>query len=97
MNGSIQPCRRRVERGIYKQSQDRYAVYVIVAANPRFRTIAAETVTEGRRERALLRTLDEFSASAPRPAPYVSGPGTSNVSAPRYDGESSCGRLVEGP
>jgi integrase len=60
MDGSVQPRRRRVERGIYQQGNGKYAVCVMVAAKPRFRTIDAGTLVEARRERALLQTLGEL-------------------------------------
>jgi len=60
MDGSIRPRRRRIERGIYEEPNGKYAVCVMVAAKPRFRTIDARTLTEARRQRALLQTLGEL-------------------------------------
>src|SRR5712691_13316918 len=49
------PWRRaRVERGVYLQPNGKYAVCVRIGGKPRFRTVAASTVAEARRERALL-------------------------------------------
>jgi hypothetical protein len=60
MTDSIRPRRRRIERGIYEEPNGKYAVCVMVAAKPRFRTIDAETLTEARRQRALLQMLGEL-------------------------------------
>jgi hypothetical protein len=60
MSGSVQPRRRRVEGGIYEQSNGKYAVCVMVAAKPRFRAIDAMTLSEARRQRVLLHTLGEL-------------------------------------
>jgi integrase len=60
MDGSIRPRRRRIERGIYEEPNGKYAVCIMVAAKPRFRTIDARTLTEARRQRALLQTLGEL-------------------------------------
>jgi len=49
------PWRRaRVERGVYLQPNGKYTVCVRIGGKPRFRTVAALTVAEARRERALL-------------------------------------------
>jgi len=60
MNQRVRPRRRRIERGIYEEPNGKYAVCVMVAAKPRFRTIDARTLTEARRQRALLQTLAEL-------------------------------------
>ena len=46
--------RVRVERGIYRQANGRYAVCVMVEGRPRFRTVDSVTLAEARRERELL-------------------------------------------
>jgi integrase len=57
MDGKSPTRRRRVERGIYEQENGKYAVCVMVAGRPRFRTLDARTLSEVRQQRALLRTL----------------------------------------
>jgi hypothetical protein len=55
MNSNKRDGRRvRVERGIYRQPNGRYAVCVMIEGRPRFRTIAANTLAEARRQRTLL-------------------------------------------
>ena len=49
--------RVRVERGIYRQTNGRYAVCVMVEARPRFRTIDAGSLPEARRQRELLQSI----------------------------------------
>jgi integrase len=46
--------RMRVERGIYRQANGRYAVCVMVEGRPRFRTVDSVTLAEARDERELL-------------------------------------------
>ena len=60
MNESIRPRRRRVEQRIYEEPNGKYAVCVMAAAKPRFRTIDAITLTEARLQRTLLQTLGEL-------------------------------------
>lgn len=60
MSGRIRPGRRRIERGIYEEPSGRYAVCVMVAAKPHFRTIDAETLREARDQRTLLKALGEL-------------------------------------
>jgi integrase len=60
MHGISGPCRRRLERGIYEQPNGKFAVCVMVAGRPRFRTIEAVTLEEARQQRELLRTLGAF-------------------------------------
>jgi hypothetical protein len=43
MDGKSPTRRRRVERGIYEQENGKYAVCVMVAGRPRFRTLDART------------------------------------------------------
>jgi integrase len=54
MSNSGAGRRVRVERGIYRQANGRYAVCVMVEGRPRFRTIGAVALPEARRERELL-------------------------------------------
>ena len=49
--------RVRVERGIYRQENGRYAVCVMVERRPRFRTIDAGSLSEARVQRELLQGL----------------------------------------
>jgi len=49
------PRRTRVERGIYRQSNGKYAVCVMVDGQARFRTLGAGTLADARRQRELLR------------------------------------------
>jgi integrase len=49
--------RRRVARGIYEQSNGRYAVCVMSDGRPRFRTLSAATISEARSQRELLQSL----------------------------------------
>lgn len=49
--------RVRIERGIYRQGNGKFAVWVMVAGRPRFRTVDAATVAEARQRRALLQML----------------------------------------
>jgi hypothetical protein len=49
--------RVRVERGIYRQENGRYAVCVMVERRPRFRTIDAGSLSEARVQRELLQSL----------------------------------------
>ena len=49
--------RRRVARGIYGQSNGRYAVCVMADGQPRFRTLSAATISEARRQRELLQSV----------------------------------------
>jgi hypothetical protein len=49
--------RRRVARGIYQQSNGRYAVCVMVDGQPRFRTPSAATISEARRRRELFQRV----------------------------------------
>ncbi len=55
--GSRSDRRRRVARGIYEQSNGRYAVCVMVDGQPRFRTLSAATISEARRQRELLQSV----------------------------------------
>ena len=48
--------RVRVERGIHRQTNGRYAVCVMVEGRPRFRTIDAGSLSEARRQRELLQS-----------------------------------------
>jgi hypothetical protein len=48
--------RVRVERGIYRQTNGRYAVCVMVEGRPRFRTIDAGSLSGARRQRELLQS-----------------------------------------
>src|SRR6266498_1843619 len=48
--------RVRVERGIYRQTNGKYAVCVMVEGRPRFRTIDARSLSEARRQRELLQS-----------------------------------------
>ncbi len=52
--------RVRVARGIYRQTNGKYAVCVMVAGRPRFRTVEAVTLEDARKQRELLRTLGAF-------------------------------------
>jgi hypothetical protein len=47
----------RVERGIYRQTNGRYAVCVMVEGRPRFRTIDAGSLSGARRQRELLQSV----------------------------------------
>ena len=49
--------RVRVERGIYRQTNGRYAVCVMVDGQPRFRTLNAATLGEVRIQRELLQNV----------------------------------------
>jgi hypothetical protein len=49
--------RRRAARGIYEQSNGRYAVCVMVDGKPRFRTLSAATISEARMQRELLQSI----------------------------------------
>src|SRR5438876_4309716 len=49
--------RVRVERGIYRQENGRYAVCVMVEGRPRFRTIDARSLAGARRRRELLQSI----------------------------------------
>src|SRR5712691_3340045 len=49
--------RVRVERGIYRQTNGRYAVCVMVEGRPRFRTIDAGSLSGARRQRELLKSI----------------------------------------
>src|SRR5438128_5799505 len=49
--------RRRVARGMYGQSNGRYAVCVMADGQPRFRTLSAATISEARRQRELLQSV----------------------------------------
>ena len=54
-------CTRvRVERGIYRQTNGKYAVCVMVGGRPRFRTLEAVTLRDARKQCELLRTLGAF-------------------------------------
>ena len=54
-------CTRvRVERGIYRQTNGKDAVCVMVGGRPRFRTLEAVTLRDARKQRELLRTLGAF-------------------------------------
>ena len=55
--GSRSDRRRRVARGIYEQSNGRYAVCVMADGRPRFRTLNAGTISEARRQRELLQRI----------------------------------------
>jgi len=55
--GSRSDRRRRVARGIYEQSNGRYAVCVMADGRPRFRTLNAGTISEARRQRELLHRI----------------------------------------
>src|SRR6266498_5178941 len=48
--------RVRVERGIYRQTNGKYAVCVMVEGRPRFRTIDAGSLSGARRQRELLQS-----------------------------------------
>lgn len=52
-----EPRRRRIERGIYRQSNGKYAVCVMVDDRPRFRTVGATTLAGVRKQRELLAVL----------------------------------------
>jgi hypothetical protein len=54
--------RRRVERGIYRQPNGKYAVCFMLAGKPRFRTVAGD-LDAARRQRELL-------VAAPKPLPW---------------------------
>jgi integrase len=61
-----EPRRKRVERGIYRQWDGKYAICVMAEGRPRFRTIEATTLAEARTERqalALLARLGELPVS----------------------------------
>ena len=48
-------CTRvRVERGIYRQTNGKYAVCVMVGGRPRFRTLEAVTLRDARKQREQL-------------------------------------------
>ena len=55
MSSSGEGRRVRVERGIYRQPNGKYAVCVRVDGHARFRTLEAATLVEARRQRELLR------------------------------------------
>jgi integrase len=57
MPGSGGSRRVRVERGIYRQTNGRYAVCAMVEGRPRFRTINARSLSEARRQRELLQSI----------------------------------------
>jgi len=56
--------RRRVERGIYRQQNGCYGVYVMVAGKPRFRTVGPK-LAEARRQRQLLSAKAQLGQLAP--------------------------------
>jgi hypothetical protein len=61
--------RRRVERGIYRQPNGKYAVCFMLAGKPRFRTVAGN-LDSARRQRELLVAAAEAGALlavSPRP------------------------------
>jgi Phage integrase, N-terminal SAM-like domain len=58
--------RRRVERGIYRQSNGKYAVCFMLTGKPRFRTVAGDLDT-ARRQRELLVAAAEAGALAVAP------------------------------
>ena len=60
MHGVSGLGRRRVERGIYEQPNGKFAVSVMVAGHPRFRTVEAVTGEDARKQRELLRALGAF-------------------------------------
>jgi len=49
--------RMRVERGIYRQENGKYAVCVRADGRARFRTVEAATLVEARRQRELLQSV----------------------------------------
>lgn len=58
MADRTRPARRyRVERGIYRQPNGKYAVCVMVDGRPRFRTLDVATVSEARAHRQLLQVV----------------------------------------
>jgi Phage integrase, N-terminal SAM-like domain len=54
MGSTSAPRRTRIERGIYRQGNGNYAVCVMVDGRARFRTLAAATLAEARRQRQAL-------------------------------------------
>ena len=54
--------RVRVERGIYRQENGRFAVCVMVERRPRFRTIDAGSLSEARVQRELLQCVARSGA-----------------------------------
>jgi integrase len=62
--GTVQ--RRRVERGIYRQPNGKYAVCFMLASKPRFRTVAGD-LDAARRQRELLVAAAEAGALAVSP------------------------------
>jgi hypothetical protein len=57
MPSSCGSRRVRVERGIYRQTNGRYAVCLMVDGKPRFRTVNAATLGEARIQRELLQSV----------------------------------------
>jgi integrase len=56
-------CTRvRVERGIYRQTNNKFAACVMVDGRPRFRTLEATDLTEARRQRELLQAAARTGA-----------------------------------
>ena len=60
--GSKAPRRRtRIERGIYRQANGKYAVCVMVDGRARFRTLEAAALADARRQRQALQSVGRTS------------------------------------
>jgi len=80
--------RVRVERGIYRQTNGRYAVCVMVDGQPRFRTLNAATLGEVRIQRELLQNVARIGELPGLAAAHLRGGGRALVGRVRGQGRS---------